>query len=188
MLRRAGACASIRVVNRSARRFWPVGWVGVVLSGLAVAVVVVLAVSTHRTTNGPSVRLADGPQHVVLPAASTYGIYINDANNSGYTESCSATDALGNTIQMRDPPWSISGSDTETLDMVYNTGSGHLRINCSVPGEIVTTRPVLNYWALVLGGLAAAAMAVLGIVLIVTRFTRACVDSMPLPQQQASRG
>lgn len=189
MFRCAGACESIRAVNRSARRFWPLGWVGVLLCALAVVVVVVLAVSTHRATSGPSMRLADGPQHVVLPADSAYGIYINDANNGGYTESCSLTDAQGNTIQMRDPSWSISGSDTETLDMVYNTGSGHLTINCSVPGEIVTTRPVPNYWELLLGGLAAAALAVLGIVLIVRRFTHTrSVNFPPLPRQQVSRG
>jgi hypothetical protein len=175
-------------VSRSAR-FWPLGWVGVVLCALAVVVLAFLAVTTYRATSSPSMHLADGPQHVVLPANSTYGIYINDANNSGYTESCSATDTHGETIQMRDPSWSISSSDTENLDMVYNTGSGHLTINCSVPGEVVTTRPVPNYWALLLGGLAAAAMAVLGIVLIVMSFiTARSVDSMPLPQQQASRG
>jgi hypothetical protein len=192
MLRRATACESIPAVKRSERRFWPLGWLGVLLCGVAVLVLAIMLVGNHRATSGPSVRLADGPHHVVLPADKTYGIYINDANNSGYTESCTAVDAQGSNIAMRDPSWSISGSDTETLDIVYNTASGNLTINCSVPGEIITTRPVPNYCALLIGALAAGAMAVVGIILIVTRFTRARSVGMPLPhdgsQRQVSRG
>lgn len=115
----------------------------------------------------------------MLPADTTYGIYVVDADNSGYAMSCAATDAQGQAVRMGDPSWSISSSDTETLDLVYTTGSGDLTITCPVAGEIVTTRPVPDYRGLVLGALGAGAMAALGGVLIVTRSSRPRLDSMP---------
>lgn len=170
---RAAARENIRAVNPPGLRSWPLGKAGVLLCGLAVLVMAAVIVSNHRATSGPSVHLANGPQQVVLPPDKTYGIYVEDANNSGYTESCTATDAQHQAaVRMGGPSWSISSSGTETLDMVYNTGSGDLTINCSVPGETVTTRPVPNYQGLLLGGLAAGILAVLGIILIGEGFTR----------------
>lgn len=171
-------------MNGSARRLGPLGWSGVLLCGLAVAVLAVLAVYTYRVLSGPSVHLRSGAQHVALPAHRTYGIYVDDLNNSGYSENCSATDAQGHDVEMRFPSWSISSSSTENLDLAYNTGSGDLTINCSVPGEIVTTRPVLNYTALLLGGLAAGALAVLGIVLIIIGVNRVRRTNSILPPHE----
>ena len=160
-------------------RFGPFGWLGVLLCAMAVVVVTVMVL--HSVQSGHGVRLADGPHRLVLPADTTYGIYVNDANNSGYSEKCSATDAQGNRVRMAPPPWSLSTSDTEMLDMVYNTGSGELTINCSVPGEVVTTRPVPTYWELLLGAMTAGVMAAAGIVLILTRLIhRWSVGSTPL--------
>jgi hypothetical protein len=118
---------------------------------LAVLVMAVPGVGYARAAGGQSVHLDDGPQHVVLPADQTYGIYVDDADNSGYSERCSAVDARGQHVQMADPWWSVSDSNTEMLDIVFNTGSGNLTIDCSIPGEHVTVRPVPNLRALVLG-------------------------------------
>jgi hypothetical protein len=96
-----------------------------------------------------------------------WGIYVDDANNSGYTEECSAVDANGKSIQMSDPSWNISESDTETLDMVFDTGSGVLTFDCSVPGERVTTRPVADFQSLLLGTAVAGVLGLLGVALII---------------------
>jgi hypothetical protein len=87
------------------------------------------------------IRLTDSPQHLVLPAHMKYGIYINDANNSGYSLKCSGTDADGTPIHMNyNPPPNVSTSATQTLDVVYNTGSGDITLACSTPGATATTR------------------------------------------------
>jgi hypothetical protein len=78
---------------------------------------------------------------VVLPAHKTYGIYVNDVNNSGYSLSCSAKDAQGRRIHMNDQtPATVTTSATNNLDLVFNTGSGDLTITCTAPGEQTTTR------------------------------------------------
>jgi hypothetical protein len=93
-------------------------------------------ISTHKV-----IRLTGQPQHVLLPAHKTYGIYVKDANNSGYTLGCSATDAHGGKVHMKShTPATISNSPTNNLDEVYNTGSGDLTFTCAAPGEQTTTR------------------------------------------------
>ena len=104
---------------------------------------------------------------MVLPAARTYGVYVDDADNSGYSESCSATEADGTPIQMESPPWSMSSSDTEVLDLVFDTGSGDLTIECDIPGERVTARAVPNYTAMLLGLMLAGISGCAGLVLLV---------------------
>ena len=107
-----------------------------------------------RAITSDEVALPAGQHELTLPAHRTYGVYVDDADNSGYSERCSATDASGRRVRMKDPSWNIGWfSDTENLDFVFDTGSGDLRIECSVPGERVTLRQVPNDTALVLGGL-----------------------------------
>jgi hypothetical protein len=89
------------------------------------------------------IQLTGRPQHVVLPAHKRFGIYVNDANNSGYSLSCSAKDAQGRQIHMNQhTPATVSTSGTNNLDLVYNTGSGDLTFMCSAAGEQTTTRLV----------------------------------------------
>jgi hypothetical protein len=94
--------------------------------------------------NTPKViHLTGQPQHVVLPAHKKYGIYVNDANNSGYSLSCAAKDAHGRQVHMDDQtPPTISSSGTNNLDLAYNTGSGDLTFTCSASGAQTTTGPL----------------------------------------------
>jgi hypothetical protein len=91
------------------------GWVGLLLCVVAITAASVPGVGYARESADDGVRLVGGSQDVHLPAHQRYGIYIDDANNSGYSESCSAVDARGRAIEMKEPSWSI-GSDTENLD------------------------------------------------------------------------
>ncbi len=149
-----GTGARSGATRHVARHF---GRVGLLLCVLAILAVAVPAVGYARAIADQGVRLDGSTQHVLLPAHQTYGVYVDDADNSGYSEDCSAVDALGGSIRMADPSWNISYSDTENLDAVFNTGSGALTINCSVPGERVTARPVPNAAAIlpgmILGGI-----------------------------------
>ncbi|MCW2798688.1 MAG: hypothetical protein JWQ70_160 [Aeromicrobium sp.] len=143
------------------------GWVGLLLCVLAVGVAAVPGVSFGRAAAHHGVHLDGSTQHVRLPPHEMWGIYVDDANNSGYTEECSAVDANGKSVQMSDPSWNISESDTETLDMVFDTGSGVLTFDCSVPGERVTTRPVADFQSLLLGTAVAGVLGLLGVALII---------------------
>jgi hypothetical protein len=150
-----------------------VGWAALLLCVVAVVAVSVPSVRYAKAENHEGVRLDGSAQHINLPAHRTYGIYVDDADNSGYSEQCTAVDDNGRMIDMRDPSWSMSSSDTEMLDYVFTTGSGALTINCSVPGERVTARPVPNLDALLLGlvgcGIAGSAGAALLITWLVSR-------------------
>ena len=147
------------------------GWVGLLLCVIAVVAVALPGVGYARTSSDDGVLLDTSSQRVHLPAHEKYGIYIDDADNSGYSDSCSAVDRDGRPIRIKDASWSMSSSDTETLDYVFDTGSGELTIDCLVAGERVTTRPVPNFGALALGvaiaavvGLAGAAMLIIWLV------------------------
>jgi hypothetical protein len=96
-----------------------------------------------RSNTDEVVQLIDGSQHLVLPAHERYGIYVTDDDNSGYTLSCSATDDQGRKINLNDKtPAYISTSGTETLDLVYNTGSGKLTMMCAAVGAQASTHRV----------------------------------------------
>jgi hypothetical protein len=135
---------------------------GLLLCAVAVTAVAVPGVGYVRALADEGVRLDGTPQHVRLDPHRTYGIYVDDANNSGYTQSCSAVDADGREVQMKNAPGGISFSDTETLDLVFRTNSSELTIDCSVPGERATARPVPNDRAMVLGLLLAGVLGFAG--------------------------
>lgn len=163
-------------MDRSRRRPALFAWVGVSLWVLAALAIAIPGVGYVQASGKQGFHLEDGPQHVVLPADQTYGIYVDDADNSGYSEQCSAVDARGQLVQMADPWWTVSGSETETLDIVFNTGSGDLTIDCSIPGEQVAVRPVPNLRAVVLGialgGVLGVGGAILLVVWVIARWSR----------------
>ena len=81
----------------------PALYAGVLISCLAIVAIVVPAVSYARAArSGDEVRLTGGAQQLNLPAHKTYGVYVNDADNSGYSESCSALDANGQQLALPD--------------------------------------------------------------------------------------
>lgn len=136
------------------------GWLTVLLGAVALGAAIVAASLFVRSLDGDSVRVDESPGQVVLPADRTYGIYVDDADNSGYSESCSVRDSHGRQVPLRGPGWTAFSSDTETLDFVFDTGTGDLTISCTVPGEQATAKPVPNVLALVLG---IAAAGILGV-------------------------
>jgi hypothetical protein len=143
------------------------GWVGALLCVAAVVAVAVPGVGFVRTSTEDGVRLDGSAQHVRLPAHEKYGIYVDDADNSGYSESCTAVDRDGREIHLDDSSWSMSSSETEMLDYVFDTGSGDLTITCSVPGERVTARPVPNFGALALGVVGGGILGLAGVVMLI---------------------
>ncbi len=157
-------------VARGQGRRW-VRWSGAALCVLAGVVVLIPLIAYARVAlDGDEVRLSDGPNQVSVPAGKTWGVYVDDANNSGFTMSCSGTDdATGEPIAMRDPWATISGSETETLEYLFDTGSGELTISCRVPGEEVSIRPAANLNAVVLGFGLAFVPAGIGVGLLLGR-------------------
>lgn len=144
------------------------GWAGLLLCLLAVVSVAVPAVGYIGAQRDRGVRVDANPRHLDVPAHRTYGVYVNDADNSGYSENCSAFDeGNGRRILMGDPSWSMSSSDTETLDMVFDTGTGKVSISCSVPGEQVTVREVPHDAAMLLGVVASIVLGVLGVGMLI---------------------
>lgn len=135
---------------------------GILLCLVALIAVAVPGVFYARALDEDGVDLTGGRRHVVLPPHETWGIYVDDADNSGYSERCSAHDADGRTVRMQDPPWSFSTSDTENLDLVFDTGSGRQTIDCAVSGEEVTARRLPNNDALLIGFVLAAILGACG--------------------------
>lgn len=164
--------------SRTCRGRAPVlGGLGLLLCVMAVVALAVPGIGFLRATSDAGVHLDGRTQHLVLPADRTYGVYVDDVDNSGYSQSCSAVDEIsGNQIQMRFPGWSVSSSETEVLDLVFNTGSGRVSISCSVPGEDVRVRPVPHFGAMLLGAAASALVGVVGAAMLiawaVVRFAR----------------
>jgi hypothetical protein len=139
------------------------GWAGVFMCVLALLALAVSAITYAVAASHRGVRLDGSSQRLVLPANTTYGIYVDDVDNSGYTENCFAIDSRGRHVRMGDPGWSISSSDTENLDYVFDTGSGRITITCVVPGEQVVARPVPDLHSLLLGIALAGSLGVIGV-------------------------
>lgn len=144
------------------------GGLGLLLCVLAVVALAVPGVGFLRATSDEGVRLDGGMQHLVFPSDRTYGVYVDDRDNSGYSESCSAVDEVsGSRIPMRSPGWSMSSSETEVLDLVFDTGSGRVSLSCSVPGEDVRVRPVPDFEAMLFGAAASAIIGAIGATMLI---------------------
>jgi hypothetical protein len=89
-------------------------------------------------------------------------VYFDDRDNSGYSESCTVTDSTGRPITLRDPGMTISFSDTEMLDHVFDTPhDGRFTIACQIESADARVGPVGSLPSLLIG-LAAAALLGLG--------------------------
>lgn len=138
-----GASQSKAVPRRRRFGLRKLGWLGLVLC-LCAGVAALPGFGLDLNSSDHGIQLNGSTQRISLPPHKTYGIYVIDADNSGYSEDCSAVDADGRSVHFRDPSWTISTSDAENLDIVFNTGSGQLTFTCSVPGERVVVKPVSN--------------------------------------------
>ena len=149
----------------SPARAWLV--TGNALCGLAVIALAVSIISFVPSVGGVSAELASHPRGVELPTHRTYGIYVNDPNNSGYSLSCSGMDADGHELAFRDAPWTLTTSDTESLELIFDTGAGRLSIACTARGGTVRVGPVPEFRRLAVGLLSVCVFAGAGILTIV---------------------
>ena len=97
------------------------GWLSLSLLVLAAVAFVVPVTLFALASSDKGIGLGDGPTEVHSSGNRTWGIYFNDADNSGYRESCTATDSQGQAIAIHDPGVTASSSDTEMLDHVFTT-------------------------------------------------------------------
>ncbi len=142
------------------------GWAGVILGLVAVLAVAVPAIVMERA-EGRTIELDGSRQTLSLTPDTTYGIWVDDADNSGYSSSCSAYAADNLPIRLSDPSFTISQSDTGTLDHVFDSGSGAVSIICAVPGERVTTRPYVSVVPVAIGVVVASIVGTLGLALLI---------------------
>jgi hypothetical protein len=144
------------------RRTKALGWLSLALFVLAAVAIVVPVTLFALATSDKGVALHGGATAINAPPHRTWGVYVNDVDNSGYSESCTATDSSGRAIAIRDAGPRVTSSDTEMLDLVLTTPRhGSFTISCSVGGAEARVAPVGNF-PLVLMGLLAAALLGLG--------------------------
>ena len=142
------------------------GWISLALLALA-AVAVAAPLSRYVVAaSDKGFALRDGGRaEVHAPGGRTWGLYFDDADNSGYSESCTATDSAGRPIAIRDPGPTISSSDTEMLDHVFSTPSdGHFTIACDVHSAAVRVGPAPDFVSLFIGIAAAALLGLCGVI------------------------
>lgn len=156
------------------------GWLSLSLFVLAAAALIVPVTLFERATSDKGVALRGEPVAVNAPPSRTWGVYFDDADNSGYSESCTATDSNGRAITIRDAGATVTTSDTEMLDLVFTTpGDGSFTIACSVGGAEARVGPVGNFSFLLVGILVAALLGLGGLVVGVVWLVRR--TSVPTP-------
>lgn len=170
---------------RSSRLLGPVG---LLLCAAALAALAVPGVGWLRATSTDGLALSDTARTLDLPPGATYGIYLTDADNSGYSLGCTGTDVrTGQPVRFDFPGWNI-GSETVMLDHVYDTGSGELTIACRT-GETVETRPVPDDRALALGLALAGLLGCTGLGLLVAWYAgRRHAQATTLPRSTTRDG
>jgi hypothetical protein len=133
------------------------------LLALAAAAVVVPLVPYVLAVTDKGVSIGDRPTEIHASGDRTWGVYFDDRDNSGYSESCTVTDSTGRPIALRDPGITVSSSDTEMLGHVFDTPhDGHFTIACQVESADARVGPVGSLPSLLIG-LAAAAILGLGV-------------------------
>ncbi len=159
------------------------GWISLVLLvvGGAAFVIPVLLFSIALGADG--VKIGDSPVTVPTSAGKTWGIYNKDADNTGYSQSCSVSDGRGAPIAIRNPGPTISSSDTEMLDQVFTTPrDGAFTIECSTTSATVRIGPVGNFVSVLMGIAGAMVLGLTGFVLGVVWLGRRL--STPTPMKQ----
>ncbi|MEI7055317.1 hypothetical protein WBG06_05815 [Nocardioides sp. CCNWLW239] len=140
------------------------GWSALVLL-LAAAVTFVAPITLFilaAADNG--VGVADAPITVDAPGHQTWGIYFNDADNSGYSGYCSVNDSAGRPVEIRDPGATVSSSDTEMLDHVFTTPEGgSFTVDCQAEDASVRVGPVGNLPSVLIGAVIAAGLGLVGL-------------------------
>lgn len=133
------------------------------------------------------VSLGYHPTEIRAPGGRVWGVYVNDADNSGYSESCTATDSAGRPVALRKAGPTISSSDTEMLDLVFDTPrDGRVTIGCDVHGGTARVGPVPNLVTLLIGVLAAVLLGLCGLITGTLWLTRraATPPTSPVPAVQ----
>lgn len=155
------------VVRRSSKRSRPLGFAACALVALALGAASFAVVEIAQVAARPMVILGQGPVHVTLPAHTQYGLFFYDPQNLGYSESCTASDD-GQPVALGEPGQYFTSSEWDNLDLVFDTGSGNLVIDCQSTAQRVSVQPIPNFTTIFAGfgvglavGLAGAVCAVL---------------------------
>ncbi|MER6940452.1 hypothetical protein ABTX24_18890 [Nocardioides sp. NPDC127514] len=158
------------------------GWSTLVLL-LAAAISFVVPVTLFAFASADDgVAVADAPVTVEAPAHRTWGIYTDDADNSGYSAFCSVNDSAGRPVEFRDPGATVSASETEMLDHEFTTPEdGTFTVECQADNASVRVGPVGNLPSVLIGTLIAAGLGLTGIALGVLWLTRRGSVYTPTP-------
>lgn len=166
-------CKPLRMVVEGRKRSKALAWLSLSLLVLGAVAFIVPVTLFALASSDKGIALGDGPTEVHAPADRTWGIYANDADNSGYSESCTATDSQGRAIALRDPGVTVSSSDTEMLDHIFTTPSGgHFTIACNAQGANVRVGPVGSLLSVLIGVSVAALLGLGGLVTGILWLTR----------------
>lgn len=148
------------------------GFAMLLLAAAAAAFVIPIVLFAIATSND-GLKVGDAPVTVQTSGGRTWGIYFNDADNTGYSESCSINDSRGVPVDMRFPGPTVSSSDTEMLDHVFTTPTGGtFTIECNATSATVRVGPVGNLPSVLIGVAAAAVLGLTGCVLGIIWLTR----------------
>jgi hypothetical protein len=149
------------------------GWIALALLSLAALAFVVPIALYALTSDERGFAVGDGPTQVEASGHRTWGIYLNDADNSGYSESCAITDSHGMDVPLRDPGWTMSSSETEMLDHLFTTpDDGRFTIDCSSQSADVRVAPAADLHSIMIGFAVATAAGLAGLVLGIIWLTR----------------
>lgn len=149
------------------------GWSALLLL-VAAAVAFVVPVTLFALASGDEgVTVTDTPVVVDAPAHRAWGIYFNDADNSGYSGYCSVNDSAGRPVEIRDPGATVSSSDTEMLNHVFTIPQdGRFTVECQADNASIRVGPVGNLPSALIGTVIAAVLGAPGFVLGITWLTK----------------
>lgn len=137
-------------MNRS-RVLAVLGWGGIasLLLGVAFTVTTPFAAGIDLPSTKPpegTIRLTKQEQRIDVPANKTYGVWYEDANNSGYSVGpCTILDDHRKRIPLKEPSGYTVTWESEFGDFEYefNTGNGKLTVlNCLSHGAQASIRPL----------------------------------------------
>jgi hypothetical protein len=160
------------------------GWTALALLVAAVGTFVIPIAFFVMAASNDGLKVGDDPKTVETSGNRTWGIYFDDRDNTGYSESCSITDGEGGPVEIRDPGPTVSSSDTEMLDHVFTTpADGKFTVECNATSATVRVGPVGNLSSVLIGVAVAGALGLAGLVIGVVWLTRR--TSVSLPSQAA---
>ncbi|MFS3130565.1 hypothetical protein ACLM5J_19340 [Nocardioides sp. Bht2] len=138
---------------------------GILMILLAVVVLLWPIIAAATASVSPAYWIGTAPRDLALEADTTYGIYVVDGANNGFSISCSVFEAAGTPLELEEGHLAFSLPEDESLMYEFKSAAGHVTVVCTATDPVYVAQ-VPNERAALIGVAIGVPLASVGILFL----------------------